>query len=60
MLAIDLDNTLVDVLVNDDPHYAEEFQHHGRPVVLLDQPYNRRLVGAAPMTGKRCPITFRS
>lgn len=35
----------VDVLVDDGPHYADEFAQHGRPVVLLDQPYNRHITG---------------
>lgn len=33
----------VDVLVDDGPHYAEEFARHDRHLVLMDQPYNRRV-----------------
>ena len=35
----------VDVLIEDGPHYAEEFARHDRPIVLLDHPYNRRVTG---------------
>ena len=37
----------VDVLIEDSPHYAEEFQRHNRPIVLLDHPYNRRVTGGS-------------
>ncbi len=37
----------VDVLVDDGPQYADEFAQHGRPIVLLDQPYNRHMAGAS-------------
>jgi uncharacterized HAD superfamily protein len=30
----------VDVLIDDGPHYAEEFAREGKPVVLFEQPYN--------------------
>lgn len=35
----------VDVLIEDGPHYAEEFARHERPLVLLDYPYNRWVTG---------------
>lgn len=31
----------VDVLIDDGPHYAEEFAMMSKPVILYDQPYNR-------------------
>lgn len=30
----------VDVLIDDGPHYAEQFAREGKPVVLYEQPYN--------------------
>lgn len=30
----------VDVLIDDGPHYAEEFARAGKPVILYEQPYN--------------------
>lgn len=30
----------VDVLIDDGPHYAEEFTKLNKPVILYDQPYN--------------------
>ncbi|PWW05188.1 putative HAD superfamily protein [Paenibacillus cellulosilyticus] len=30
----------VDVLIDDGPHYAEQFVQVGRPVILMEQPYN--------------------
>ncbi|WP_158301956.1 5' nucleotidase, NT5C type [Paenibacillus mesophilus] len=30
----------VDVLIDDGPHYAEEFARANRPVILYEQPYN--------------------
>lgn len=30
----------VDVLIDDGPHYAEEFSRVGKPVILFEQPYN--------------------
>lgn len=33
-------NSKVDVLIDDGPHYAEEFALENRPVILLEQPYN--------------------
>ncbi len=35
----------VDVLIEDGPHYAEEFARHDRPIVLLDHPYNHHVTG---------------
>ena len=37
----------VDVLIEDGPHYAEEFARHHRSIVLLDHPYNRGLTGGS-------------
>jgi uncharacterized HAD superfamily protein len=34
-------DTMVDVLIDDGPHYSEQFVKAGRPVILMDQPYNR-------------------
>ncbi|MNI08040.1 5' nucleotidase, deoxy (Pyrimidine), cytosolic type C protein (NT5C) [compost metagenome] len=34
-------DTQVDVLIDDGPHYAEEFALDNKPVILMDQPYNR-------------------
>jgi uncharacterized HAD superfamily protein len=34
----------IDVLIDDAPHYAEEFSHRNIPVILYDQPYNRHIV----------------
>ncbi|MBP3964647.1 5' nucleotidase, NT5C type [Paenibacillus lignilyticus] len=31
----------VDVLIDDAPHYAEEFARMRKPIILYDQPYNR-------------------
>lgn len=31
----------VDVLIDDGPHYAQQFVQVGRPVILMEQPYNR-------------------
>ncbi|WP_308636426.1 5' nucleotidase, NT5C type [Paenibacillus silvisoli] len=31
----------VDVLIDDGPHYAEQFSQLRKPVILYDQPYNR-------------------
>ncbi|MEW9699483.1 hypothetical protein [Paenibacillus sp. SI8] len=36
----------VDVLIDDGPHYAEQFTAAGMPVILYDQPYNRTVTGA--------------
>lgn len=33
-------NSKVDVLIDDGPHYAEEFALANRPVILYEQPYN--------------------
>ncbi|WP_165972288.1 5' nucleotidase, NT5C type [Paenibacillus piri] len=33
-------NLNVDVLIDDGPHYAEEFALANRPVILYEQPYN--------------------
>lgn len=30
----------VDVLIDDGPHYAEEFAHDDKPLILFEQPYN--------------------
>jgi 5'(3')-deoxyribonucleotidase len=30
----------VDVLIDDGPHYAEEFALANKPVILYEQPYN--------------------
>lgn len=30
----------VDVLIDDGPHYAEQFALENRPIILLSQPYN--------------------
>lgn len=34
----------VDVLIDDGPHYAEEFALVNKPVILYEQPYNRSVV----------------
>ncbi|MBW7457200.1 hypothetical protein ACFOLF_23395 [Paenibacillus sepulcri] len=45
-IGVDLDNTVldatsrVDVLIDDGPHYAEEFALANKPVILYEQPYN--------------------
>lgn len=31
----------VEVMIDDGPHYAEEFAQRGMPVILYEQPYNR-------------------
>ncbi|WP_165822669.1 5' nucleotidase, NT5C type [Paenibacillus montanisoli] len=31
----------VDVLIEDGPHYAEQFAQLRKPIILFDQPYNR-------------------
>jgi uncharacterized HAD superfamily protein len=31
----------VDVLIDDGPHYAEEFARANKPVILYEQPYNK-------------------
>jgi hypothetical protein len=33
----------IDVLIDDAPHYAEEFTHQNIRVILYDQPYNRHI-----------------
>lgn len=33
-------NLQVDILIDDGPHYAEEFALRNRPVILFEQPYN--------------------
>jgi uncharacterized HAD superfamily protein len=33
----------VDLLIDDAPHYAEEFSRLNKPVILYDQPYNRNV-----------------
>lgn len=33
----------VDVLIDDAPHYAEEFSAKGKQFMIMDQPYNRYL-----------------
>lgn len=33
-------NSKVDVMIDDGPHYAEEFSRLNRPVILYNQPYN--------------------
>ncbi|KRF13676.1 5' nucleotidase, NT5C type [Paenibacillus sp. Soil787] len=33
----------IDVLIDDAPHYAEEFAYQNKPVILYDQPYNRHI-----------------
>jgi 5'(3')-deoxyribonucleotidase len=33
-------NSKVDVLIDDAPHYANEFAHRNMPVILFEQPYN--------------------
>ena len=33
----------VDILIDDAPHYAEEFVASSRPYILFDQPYNRHI-----------------
>jgi len=35
----------VDVLIDDGPHYAEQFVREGKPVVLYEQPYNVCIYG---------------
>lgn len=35
----------VDVLIDDAPHYAEEFSLTGKPVILYEQPYNVSVAG---------------
>lgn len=34
-------NSKVDVLIDDAPHYAEEFSLKEKPIILFEQPYNR-------------------
>lgn len=41
----------VDVLIDDGPHYAEEFVRMNKPVILYDQPYNRNV---------RNPLIYRA
>ncbi len=33
----------VDVLIDDAPHYAQEFSEKGKHFVIMDQPYNRQV-----------------
>jgi uncharacterized protein len=33
----------VDILIDDAPHYAEEFVASAKPYILYDQPYNRHI-----------------
>lgn len=33
----------VDLLIDDAPHYAEEFATSSKPYILYDQPYNRHV-----------------
>jgi 5'(3')-deoxyribonucleotidase len=33
-------NSKVDVLIDDGPHYPEEFALANKPVILFEQPYN--------------------
>jgi uncharacterized protein len=33
----------VDILIDDAPHYAEEFAASSKPYILYDQPYNRHI-----------------
>lgn len=35
----------IDVLIDDGPHYAKEFAHEGKPVILFEQPYNLSVCG---------------
>lgn len=33
-------NSKIDVLIDESPHYAEEFALEGKPIILFEQPYN--------------------
>ncbi len=33
----------IDLLIDDAPHYAEEFSSKGRKFMIMDQPYNRNI-----------------
>lgn len=40
-------NSNVDVLIDDGPHYAEQFSSEGKPVILYEQPYNLSITGTS-------------
>lgn len=46
------ENLQVDILIDDAPHYAEEFIASNRPYILYDQPYNQHVSHALVFRAK--------